>query len=213
MVNIIFIIFYSLFIKIENSYFNEYTKNMIKKIINNTYNESNICEKSIYSKFQEDEPLNFLVNSSSLENNDITSYFSCDEGEDTNYYIITFKPTNPTEERINGTYDINYSLYGICLYNNSLNCTDSEIINYLRKIANKTEILNGKKMKIFNMKNGSKIKIENIHIFMTIFFGVLTLSIFIFSILPIIPQVLLKCCFLKKKIFKIKRYGYNSKKC
>ena len=204
MVNIIIIIFYSLFIIIENSNFNDYTKNMIKKIINNTYNASNICEKSIYTKFQEEDPLNFLLNSSSLESNDITSYFSCDEGDDTNYYIITFKPINPTEERINGTYDINYSLYGLCLYNNSLNCTDSEIIHYLRTIANKTEILDGKKMRIFNMKNGSKIKIEKAHIIMTIFFGVLTLSIFIFSIIPIIPQILLKCCFLKKKFLKSK---------
>jgi hypothetical protein len=78
---IIFFIFYSfilLFNKIETNDLYEYTKSMILKIINNTYNESNICEKEIYSIFQEDEDaLNYLLNSSSLESNDITSYFSC----------------------------------------------------------------------------------------------------------------------------------------
>ena len=131
--------FILLFNKIETNDLYEYTKSMILKIINNTYNESNICEKDIYYNFKEDEDaLNYLLNSSSLESNDITSYFSCSEGSKTNYYVITFKPINPTKERINATYDINYSLYGICIYNNSLNCTDEDIIKYLKIIAEKT---------------------------------------------------------------------------
>ena len=202
---IFFVIIYSfilLFNKIETNDLNSYIKSTIINIINNTYNESNICEKSIYSSFQEEIPLNYLINSSSLESNDITSYFSCNEGSKTNYYIITFKPINTTKERINATYDINYSLYGICIYNNSLNCTDIDIIKYLRKIAIKTEISKDKNMRIFNMNNVSKIKIEPIHIFMTILFLVLTLSIFIFSIIPIVPQILFRCCFLRKNDIK-----------
>lgn len=150
---------------------------MIKNIINNTYNKSNMCEKDIYSSFQEETSLNYLINSSSLENNDITSYFSCNEEENNNFYIITFKPVNTTEERIKGTYDINYSLYGICIYNNSLNCTNYDIIKYLRKIANQTEILNGKNMRVTNINKVSKMKIETIHYFMLIFFGMLTICI------------------------------------
>ena len=201
----IFFVIYSfilLFNKIETNDLNSYIKSTIINIINNTYNESNICEKSIYSSFQEEIPLNYLINSSSLESNDITSYFSCNESSKTNYYIITFKPINTTKERINATYDINYSLYGICIYNNSLNCTDIDIIKYLRKIAIKTEISKDKNMRIFNMNNVSKIKIEPIHIFMTILFLVLTLSIFIFSIIPIVPQILFRCCFLRKNCIK-----------
>ena len=107
-------LFISIFLsskELEDNFFTIYTKDMIKNIINNTYNESNICEKDIYSSFQEETSLNYLINSSSLENNDITSYFSCNEEENNNFYIITFKPVNTTEERIKGTYDINYSLY------------------------------------------------------------------------------------------------------
>jgi len=173
-------LFISIFLsskELEDNFFTIYTKDMIKNIINNTYNESNICEKDIYSSFQEETSLNYLINSSSLENNDITSYFSCNEEENNNFYIITFKPVNTTEERIKGTYDINYSLYGICIYNNSLNCTNYDIIKYLRKIANQTEILNGKNMRVTNINKVSKMKIETIHYFMLIFFGMLTICI------------------------------------
>lgn len=173
-------LFISIFLsskELEDNFFTIYTKDMIKNIINNTYNESNMCEKDIYSSFQEETSLNYLINSSSLENNDITSYFSCNEEENNNFYIITFKPVNTTEERIKGTYDINYSLYGICIYNNSLNCTNYDIIKYLRKIANQTEILNGKNMRVTNINKVSKMKIETIHYFMLIFFGMLTICI------------------------------------
>ena len=201
----IFYCFILLFNKIEANELYEYTKSMILKIINNTYNESNNCEKDIYSIFQEDEDaFNYLLNSSSLESNDITSYFSCSEGSKTNYYVITFKPINPTKERINATYDINYSLYGICIYNNSLNCTDEDIIKYLKIIAEKTEISENKNMKILNMNKASKIKIKKIHIFMTLVFLFITLFIFISSILPIAPQVSFRLCFLRKKNIKSK---------
>ncbi len=173
-------LFISIFLsskELEDNFFTIYTKDMIKNIINNTYNESNMCEKDIHSSFQEETSLNYLINSSSLENNDITSYFSCNEEENNNFYIITFKPVNTTEERIKGTYDINYSLYGICIYNNSLNCTNYDIIKYLRKIANQTEILNGKNMRVTNINKVSKMKIETIHYFMLIFFGMLTICI------------------------------------
>ena len=173
-------LFISIFLsskELEDNFFTIYTKDMIKNIINNTYNKSNMCEKDIYSSFQEETSLNYLINSSSLENNDITSYFSCNEEENNNFYIITFKPVNTTEERIKGTYDINYSLYGICIYNNSLNCTNYDIIKYLRKIANQTEILNGKNMRVTNINKVSKMKIETIHYFMLIFFGMLTICI------------------------------------
>ena len=173
-------LFISIFLsskELEDNFFTIYTKDMIKNIINNTYNESNMCEKDIHSSFQEETSLNYLINSSSLENNDITSYFSCNEEENNNFYIITFKPVNTTEERIKGTYDINYSLYGICIYNNSLNCTNYDIIKYLRKKVNQTEILNGKNMRVTNINKVSKMKIETIHYFMLIFFGMLTICI------------------------------------
>ena len=204
----IFFFFIILFKKVEDiNDFNEFIKKMIINVIYSSYNKSNICEKSIYSSFQEETPLNYLLNSSSLECNDITSYFSCFEGKKTNYYIITFKPINSTEERINGTYDTNYNLYGICIFNNSLNCTDSDIKNFIIKIAEKTEISNNKKFKIFNMNNASKIKIKKVHILLSIFFGILSISIFIFSILPTIPQILFRCCFLKQR--KIKSNGMD----
>ena len=111
------------------------------------------------------------MNSSSLERNDITSYFSCQNGNNTNFYVITFKPINATEERIKGNYDINYNLYGICIYNNSLKCTDSDIKKYLKKVAKITDISTGKIMKIFNMNKVSKTKIEMIHIIMISFFA------------------------------------------
>lgn len=198
----LFISIFSSSKEFEDNFFTIYAKDMIKNIINNTYNESNICEKDIHSSFQEETSLNYLINSSSLENNDITSYFSCNEEENNNFYIITFKPVNATEERIRGTYDINYSLYGICIYNNSLNCTNYDIIKYLRKIANQTELLNGKNMRVTNINKVSKMKIETIHYFMLIIFGMLTICIIIFSILPIVPQYLFKCFFLRKKIIK-----------
>ena len=178
---------------------------MIMDIINNTYNESNICEKSIYLNFKEEEAaLNYLLNSSSLESNDITSYFSCREGSKTNYYVITFKPINPTKERINATYDINYSMYGICIYNNSLNCSDEDIIKYIITIAEKTEISADKNMKILNMNNASKIKIKKIHIAMSLIFLFLTVFIFIFSVIPIVPQYSFRLCFFRKKYIKSK---------
>ncbi len=173
MKNLFIIIFISTFFiskEFKDVFFNDYTKNMIKKIIKNTYNESNICESNIYSSFQEETSLNYLINSSSLDGNDISSYYSCKEGEITNYYIITFKPINSTENRIQGTYDINYNLYGICIYNNSLNCSNKDIKDYLKKIANKTEISNGKTVKIRELYRTSEIKIGNIHLFMLFFF-------------------------------------------
>ena len=198
---IIFILyFFSISRGKEIQDFKEYGKYIIKKIINNTYNESNICEKSIYSNFQEESSLEYLINSSSLECNDITPFFACQRGNNTNFYVISFKPINPTEERIKGIYDINYIRYGICIHNISLNCTELDIKEYLIKMANKTEISNGKIMRIFNMNNVSKIKIENIHILLFFFFGILSFFIFLLGIIPIIP--LFECCFLKKKSAK-----------
>ena len=198
------IVFIFCLIEIKANLFKEYLKNTIIDIINNTYNESNICEKNIYEKFQKDDvSLNYLINSSSTESNDITSYFSCDEGKNTNFYILTFKPINTTSERINATYDIIYSLYGICIYNDSLNCSDSDIQIYLKKILNKTEILLGKTMKIFNMNSSSsKIKKEEMHIVMIILFSILNISIIIFNIFPVIPQFLFRCFFLRRRISK-----------
>ena len=208
MLNELVVVFICCFIEIKNNYLKDYLRNTIIDIINNTYNESNICEKNIYEKFQEDDSINYLINSSSTESNDITSYFSCDEGKNTNFYIITFKPINTTKERINGTYDINYSRYGICIYNDSLNCTDLEISDYLRKVANKTEISDGKTMQIFNMNSSiSKTKKEEMHILMTVLFALLIISIIIFNIFPIIPQYLFRCCFLRRKISKSIQLG------
>lgn len=182
--------------------FKEYGKFIIKNIINNTYNESNICEKSIYSNFQEESSLEYLINSSSLECNDITPFFACQIGNNTNFYVISFKPINPTEERIKGIYDINYIRYGICIHNISLNCTESDIKEYLIKVANKTEISNGKIMRIFNMNNVSKIKIENIHILLFFFFR--NFIIFYFSIRNYTNNSFIRMLFFKEKISKIK---------
>ena len=166
--------------------FKEYGKFIIKNIINNTYNESNICEKSIYSNFQEESSLEYLINSSSLECNDMTSFFSCQIGNNTNFYVISFKPINPTEERIKGTYDINYIRYGICIHNISLNCTESDIKEYLIKVANKTEISNGK-----------------IYSYIIIFFF-RNFIIFYFSIRNYTNNSFIRMLFFKEKISKIK---------
>ena len=188
----------------DDSAFMSYIKSTTENILLTNINQSDVCEGSLYSKLKEKNNqnfINYLINSSSFECNDISSYYSCiSYSEDnSNYYVLSLKPMNSTYERITGNYDQNLCVRGICIYNDSLNCEEDDFIKLITNFANITEYSTNKTLKIVNVKKTNKVKKSFIHYFLLVFYIILIITMIIFGLFSTLPTILFQFCFKKKR--------------
>ena len=188
----------------DDSAFMSYIKSTAKNILLTNVNRSNLCEDSLYSKLTEKNNqnfINYLINSSSFECNDISSYYSCISytENNSNYYILSLKPKNSTSERISGNYDQNYCVRGICIYNDSLTCDEDDFIKMINKFANITEYSTNKTLSIVNVKKTNKVEKTFIHYFLLTLYIILIVIMIIFGLFTTLPTLLFQFCFKKRK--------------
>ena len=187
---------------------NDFFKSQIKSIINNTLSHpSSECERRLYDTYlnntNDDGVYKRLLNSSSLNKNDISSYYSCLRNtNDFNYYIISISPNTSlsnsvTYPKINLHYENQHYKLGVCLIKG---CTHNEITELFIKINNENENLFFPANSIVSSIdiNENKNSFSTVDIVITTIMLIIISTLFLFVVFNSIPKLIFKNCFKYK---------------